>query len=250
MTAYLAHHYDLPLITVDNQHRLRYVKYEFPSEWELDQAVTKNIIRAMVPRPDVSLVTAFLFGETRNDRTFLFPPILRREVLELDPEPGDHVLVYVTSAFASLLTELRRFGRERFHVFGYDRSEQDGVLAFQPFSKQGFLRSLATAKAVIGTAGFTLISESLYLQKPYLALPMRGQFEQQLNAYQLDQLGYGKGVDEVNAEAIGDFLYRIPDYKSRLAAYQAGDNSAIKAKLDELLVDNAAEARQFHRARV
>ena len=31
MTAYLAHHYDIPLITIDNQHRMRYVEYECPA---------------------------------------------------------------------------------------------------------------------------------------------------------------------------------------------------------------------------
>ena len=30
MTAYLANHYDLPLITIDNQHRLRYMSYPCP----------------------------------------------------------------------------------------------------------------------------------------------------------------------------------------------------------------------------
>ncbi len=40
------------------------------------------MIRAMVPQPDVSLVTTFYIGRVTNDRTFLFRPILRREVVE------------------------------------------------------------------------------------------------------------------------------------------------------------------------
>ena len=192
MTAYLARHYEIPLITIDNQHRMRYLKYDCPHDMIVESRVTKNIIRAMVPRPDVSLVTTFFFGETQNDRTFLFPPILRREVLQLNPQRGEHILVYVTSGFPTLLEELGRCTRESFFVYGYDRSDRDGVLTFKPFSKEGFLQDLGTAKAVIATAGFTLISEALFLRKPYLALPMQGQFEQQLNAFQLDQLGYGK----------------------------------------------------------
>ena len=31
-----------------------------------------------------------------NQRTFLFPLILRREVLDLESRRGDHILVYVT----------------------------------------------------------------------------------------------------------------------------------------------------------
>lgn len=249
MTAYLAHHYDIPLISIDNQHRMRYIRYDCPSGLELESQVTKNIIRAMVPRPDVSLVTTFSFGQVRNERTFLFPPILRQDVLSQQAETGEHILVYVTSGFESLLDELREFGRESFYVYGYDKSEQDGVLTYKPFSKDGFLQDLASAKAVIATAGFTLMSEALYLKKPYLALPMQGQFEQQLNGYQLGQLGYGKSVDEVTTESIGDFLYRLPDFEARLEGYQAGDNSGIKSKLDKLLADEGALVRQFQHAR-
>ena len=53
------------------------------------------------------LVTTFFFGDVKNDRTFLFPPILRREVLELRPTRDDVVLVYATQAFESLLERLR-----------------------------------------------------------------------------------------------------------------------------------------------
>jgi len=249
MTAYLAHHYRTPLITLDNQHRMRYLEYDCPPDRQLESQVTENIIRAMVPWPDVSLVTAFCQGDVRNNRTFVFPPILRREVLALQPTDGRHTLVYVTSGFDTLLTELQQFPREQFHVYGYNRDDREGVLTFKPFSKQSFLDDLASAQAVIATAGFTLISEALALHKPYLALPMRGQFEQELNAFQLAQLGFGKNAPEVSSEVIGDFLYRLPDFRAHLKRYEPSDNRAIKAKLDELLADDCRLARQFHNAR-
>jgi uncharacterized protein (TIGR00661 family) len=40
----------------------------------------------------------------------------------------------------------------------------------------------------MATAGFTLISEALHLKKPYLALPMIGQFEQAINAVFLEEM--------------------------------------------------------------
>jgi len=249
MTAYLANHYDLPLITVDNQHRMRYVRYQSPPGMDLDRQMTKTIIRAMVPRPDVSLVTAFCFGELKNQRTFLFPPILRREVLALQPRIGHHILVYATQAFSSLLDVLREFRREQFLVYGYGARDPEGPLEFRPFSKEEFLDDLSTAKAVIATAGFTLISEALALRKPYLALPMEGQFEQQLNAFQLQMLGYGRDCQDLTPEIIGDFLYRLPDFQRQLADYRPGDNREIKEKLDELLADDCARAREFHALR-
>jgi len=249
MTAYLASHFDLPLITIDNQHRMRYVDYECPAELKFESRVTRGIIRAMVPRPDVSLATVFAFDETTNDRTFLFPPILRREVLQRQPTTGDHLLVYLTGGFESFVDQLRSFDRETFFVYGSGREGVDGCLRYRPFSGDGFLDDLAGARAVLATAGFTLISESLYLRKPYLALPMQGQFEQQLNGFQLQRLGYGVSVDEPSQEAVGNFLYRLPDYRQRLQTYIAADNSAILAKLDELLDDGCAQARAYHARR-
>ena len=246
MTAYLAGQCDLPLITVDNQHRLRYMHYPCPRHLRRDKVLTRNIIRAMVPRPDVSLVTTFFYGEPLNDHTFLFPPILRREVLELQPVRGEHILVYLTGGFETFLSKLTELKRERFVVYGDDRSAVEGPLEYKPFSRTEFLRDLAGCKAVMATAGFTLMTEAMHLRKPYLALPMRGQFEQEINAYFLDRLGYGRSLKRPIARAIGDFLYRLPDYESRLEEYDSKNNAGIETRIDSLLENGCEQARKHH----
>ena len=246
MTAYLASHYDLPLITIDNQHRIRYMTYPCPSRLQNERRMTVNIIRAMVPRPDISLVTTFYYGEAKNERTLFFPPILREDVLSLQPEFKSHILVYLTSGFESFLKILKNFNREQFLVYGYDRSDRDGSIVYKRFSEHGFLEDLASCKAVMATAGFTLMTESFYLRKPYLALPMRGQFEQELNAFWMAKLNYGINLRRIRSEAVGNFLYRLPDFRKRLDDYHAADNSAIKVKLGELLENNCALAKEYH----
>ncbi|MEW6072303.1 MAG: glycosyltransferase family protein [Planctomycetota bacterium] len=52
MAAYLAHREDLPLVTIDNQHLMRYVSHPRPARLRKDALVTETIIRAIVPRPD------------------------------------------------------------------------------------------------------------------------------------------------------------------------------------------------------
>ena len=249
MTAYLANHYNLPLITIDNQHRIRYMTYPCPARLQTERRMTVSIIRAMVPRPDVSLVTTFYRGKSKNNRSFFFPPILREEVLSLQASKGGHILVYLTSGFESFLKMLKSFSRERFLVYGYDRSDQDGSIVYKHFSKVGFLEDLASCKAVMATAGFTLMTEAFYLRKPYLALPMRGQFEQELNAFWMAKLNYGINLRRVRSETIGNFLYRVLDFEEELNDYHAADNSAIKAMLGELLENNCALAKKFHSKR-
>ena len=78
MTAYLASSQRVPLVTLDNQHRMRYLVHPIPDRMRANAALTKTVIRAMVPRPVVSLVTTFFFDEPSNDHTLLFPPIVRQ----------------------------------------------------------------------------------------------------------------------------------------------------------------------------
>lgn len=244
-TAYLANHYNLPLITIDNQHRMRYMQYEIPPEFRKDAFITETIIRAMIPRPWVSLITTFHRGALKNDRSFLFPPILRQAVLDLKPTKDEHILVYVTSGFDSLLEVLKQFPRETFRVYGYDKEERDGNLHFRPFSQDGFLQDLANSKAVVATAGFTLISEALYLRKPILAFPMQGQFEQHLNAYMLHEQGYGAESPGPDANTLAAFLYRLPDYEAALADYPDDGCREIQEKLDELLANDLEVLRRY-----
>ena len=249
MTAYLAEYFEIPLITIDNQHRMRYVEYEVPPNREAEAKLIRRLIRVMVPWPSVSLITAIAPGKLTNDRSFLFPPLVSQDVRDLSSGDDGHILVYLTSGFDSLLPILKTYARERFIVYGYDRAEQDDNLSFQLASRQGFLDHLARCKAVIATAGFTLISEALYLGKPYLAMPMSGQFEQELNAFQLARLGYGAAMSELNDTAIGDFLYRLPEYRERLADYDRDASLGIKTKLLELVADDGALAAEYKRRR-
>lgn len=249
MCAYLANHYELPLITIDNQHRLRYMKYEYPPSLKNDRHLAVGIIRAMIPKPDVSLVTTFYFGDLKNQRTFLFPPLLRKQVRDIKPKKQNHVLVYLTSGFEKFVEMLRKFPREQFLVYGQGDNGTQGNLTFKAPSTNGFLEDLATCKAVMATAGFTLITESLYLKKPYLALPMDGQFEQAINAIFLEKINCGVNLQQLQPTGIGDFLYRLPDFEKALDEQPLFDNSPLLEKLDALLANDVQEARRFHRER-
>lgn len=252
MTAYLARHEGLPLVSIDNQHRMRYMRLPHIPGLEREARVTRAVVRAMVPSPDAALVTTFWFGETTRARTFLFPPILRREVRELEVTPaerGEHVLVYFTRGYESFQALLPRFPRERFVVYGTGREGSEGNLVLRAPSQAGFLRDLAGSRAVVATAGFTLMTEAMFLGKPVLALPMGGQFEQELNAHLLAELGYGINGREAREETLAAFLYRLPELRERLAGYPRGDEGALFERLDALVADGAAGAREMRRRR-
>ncbi len=247
MTAYLAWMRGVPLISLDNQHRMRYMESPCPPGLDRDRRMTELVIRLLVPRPTVSLVTTFYFAGVKNDHTFLFPPILREDVRAIAPGRGEHVHVYLSFGFDSFVELLRGETREHFILYGYDRDDTEGNITYRKFSREGFLRDMASSKAIVATAGFTTLTEGLYYRKPYMTLPMKGQFEQQLNGYLLQELGYGLNAPRPDADALRFFLNSLSDFEGNLAAYRSEDNSAIEAKLDELLVDDCAELKRFGR---
>ncbi len=246
-TAYLSNHYHLPLITLDNQHRMRYMNINHPKKLNKDAFITKAVIRGIVPHPWVSLVTSFHFGEVTNDRTFVFPPILRESILDLTPTQENHILVYVTKGFDSLLDVLSQFTNEKFIVYGYNKNQSSGNCQFKTFSSDGFAKDLSSTKAVIATAGFTLMTESLHLGKPYLAFPMQGQFEQHLNALMLERQGLGCYCDKPDCSTVNTFLQTLPSYTEKLQNYPQNGNEVIQDKLDQLLANNMEELMAFQR---
>ncbi len=249
LTAYLANYYRIPLISIDNQHTIRYQEYPCPNELKASALLTENIVRAIVPRPCYSLITTFCQGALKNKRSCIVHPLLKESILDLKPQTKDHILVYVTHGFDSLIDLLKLFKRETFYVYGQKGKSVEGNVHFMEPSKNVFGNLLATAKAVIGTSGFTLMSEAFFLKKPFLATPMQGQFEQELNAIIADDLGYGANMPQPDQMIMAAFLYNLPELTANLENYTGCGNKAVADKLDELLADNMKLLKEYHHKR-
>lgn len=224
----------IPLISIDNQHLLTHAEFYHPDKYRRDAIAARVITRLMLLGPEAYLITSFFEPEKVKRKTFLFPPILRKEVLKAEKEEKDHVLVYSTFGFEKIIDVLKRINR-KFVVYGFNKEEEKGNILFRKRSEKGFLDDLAKSSAVIANAGFALISEALYLEKPYLALPIKGHFEQVLNAFYLEKFGYGVKQDFIDDKKIESFLNKLSYYRENLKKYKKQDNSAIFKKIDELI---------------
>ncbi|HST10667.1 MAG TPA: MJ1255/VC2487 family glycosyltransferase [Terriglobales bacterium] len=234
ITCHLGHKLRLPIIAIDNQHLLTDAEITYPRECRKEATAAKLVTRLMTPRADAYLVISFFEAPLKKKTTFLFPPILREEVRQVRPSEGDYVLVYVTSQAGDLVDVLRTV-RQKFVCYGFNREGTDGNLDFRQPTLDGFLRDLSNCRAIVANAGFSLISEALYLSKPYLAWPVKRQFEQVFNAYYIGEKGYGAYWDDLNKERVESFLFNLDSYREKLAGYPRGDNSALFAKLDQLI---------------
>ena len=122
---------------------------------------------------------------------------------------------------------------EQFIIYGYDEEKQDSNLKFKKTGMH-MLKDLGTTKAVIASAGFTLLSEALYLKKPYFAIPLRGQFEQTMNALFLKQSGYGTFSEDPSLNDLRHFLHKLSRYRKKLRSYKSDPQGAINV-LDKIL---------------
>jgi uncharacterized protein (TIGR00661 family) len=226
----------LPIIAIDNQHCLTNADVSYPKKYRRDAAAAKMVTRFMVPGANAYLVISFFSAAVIRPKTFLFPPILRESILKAKPHEGGRILVYVTSP-APALAQILRSVRGSFVAYGFAREGQEGNVLYKKPSLDRFVADLVSAKAVIASAGFSLVTEALHLGKPYLAVPVEHQFEQIFNAYWLDKAGYGAYWDELNKERVESFLYNLPHFRERLTHYPRHGNDALLAKLDALISD-------------
>lgn len=234
LTCHLGHRLSLPVISIDNQHCLTNAAVSYPRKYRRDAAAAKLVTRLMTPHADAYLVLSFFPALVRKRNTFLFPPLLRQEILSAKPTRAEHVLVYVTSP-ASAIAKILNSVRCRFIAYGFGRDGQDGNILYKKPSLDGFFTDLLSARAIVANSGFSLVTEALHLGKPYLAVPVSHQFEQVFNAYWLQKSSYGAYWQELNKERVESFLYNLPVYSETLAKYPRQGNGALFDKLDALI---------------
>jgi len=224
----------IPIISIDNQHMITDTKIEYPNKYTSDALKTKAVINLFVVNAKAHIITTFFSAKVLKKKSILVPPILRREIFDIKPKDSGYMLVYLTYKFDKMIDILKSINK-KFIVYGFNIDKIDSNITFKKASFEGFINDLATCECVLANAGFTLITESLYLHKPYLAYPVKHQFEQVLNAYYLDKMGYGKYWDEISKEKIESFLYNTDIYKKKLLSYKKNNNKKLFQTVDRLI---------------
>jgi uncharacterized protein (TIGR00661 family) len=197
----------LPLMCFNHQQILTHTRYEVPRRYAWDAWVARVVINTVMPKqPEHVLLSSFFYPPLRHEQgATLVPPILRAAVRDMEPSTGDHVLVYHNdpTGVVGLIETMQALSEYRFIAYNFDPPPDAARtmpnVQFKDPEIDGFLVDLASAKAVVSTAGFTLISEALYLGKPLLVMPNGGIFEQTLNALYLKRENLGEAI-----------MYRIP----------------------------------------
>jgi uncharacterized protein (TIGR00661 family) len=238
----------IPLVCVDNIHMIDRCRHDHgivDGAWE-DFRIACAVTHAMVPPAGDYVVTTFFRPPLLHGRTTLVPPIVRPAIVEARPVRGDHLLVY--SAGSDALVDALRVCGMPCRVYGMrdgpEAGTSSGAIEFRPHSVDGFLEDLVSARGVITGGGFSLLSEAVYLGKPVLSVPVRGQFEQLMNARYLAREGFGLCAPAIDTATVTAFLGRLDELHGRLEGYVQDGNAEALDVIEQRVTAAGAETRR------
>lgn len=224
---------NIPLISLDNIHMITQTKIDYPKKHLGEMLKAKGVIKTYVVNPKVHILTSFFYPKVRpRKNAVIYPPIIREDILKLEPQNGNHIIVYQTSRESvKLVQKLKSLKNEKFIVYGFNKNEIDENLTYKEFNEDEFYDDLASSKAVICNGGFTFISEAIHLKKPIYSVPAIGNFEQTLNGFYVQKLGYGEYHEVMSAQKVNNFLKRLPTYQEKLNKVKKTNNDGIVNEL-------------------
>jgi uncharacterized protein (TIGR00661 family) len=232
---------EIPHVSVDHQHFL--VSFDLSSLSRLLRLKAELLARS---------IRLFCSGQRRTIvSAFFFPPLrptgaavtragvlLRREVQTAVPEEGQHFVAYVRRrAPRQVLESLAAFGA-RVHVYGHEQQGRSGNLHFFNIEPVRFAEDLARSRALISSAGNQVVGEALALNKPVLAYPEPGNWEQEINAHFLEESGTGRALsaERWSKARLCAFADELPQLASRIRPDLMNGNAvvlrAIEAELN------------------
>ncbi|GAB5407874.1 MAG: glycosyltransferase family protein [Balneolaceae bacterium] len=154
---------------------------------------------------------------------FIEPPIIRKQIKDLNPSSGDHITVYLPAfdheTLCSVFNTIRQI---QWHIFSpsCDKEYQKGNVVVKPIGKETFLRSFESCLGVVSSTGFETTSEAMFLGKKLLTIPIKNQYEQLCNAAALEELG-GKIIYSLD----GTFKSKAEDWLKNSIALHLPETS-------------------------
>lgn len=237
----------VPCLSLDHQHIVTSCRHSLPPELLFDAFLQGLTPRYLFSPTEANLIISFYAPPVRGGlNARVAPPILRRQVLELEASDAGHILVYQSNSTSGALLDLLRAGSRTAYVYGFGRdSGRDGNIVFMRKSEEQFLELLAASAYVVMGGSHTLMSEALFLGKPVLSLPLEGMIEQRLNTLYLDRLGYGREarMGRLSPGLLRAFEDDLPHFRARSAQCRGNfcGNELVYGLIDRFIADGALQ---------
>lgn len=229
ISAQLAYATCSPLVTSDQQSK--FMGYVFPSIGGYSRIEECSRLSLFFPKADLRIACSFYKVPHAKDPKFsvkLIPAIIRPEISAIDPNSlfstcSGEIVVYLSpygptrQTLDEICETLGQFAEEQFVIYCKDRpvNRISTNISFRTFDLVGFPNVISEAKAVITTAGHTLLSELLYLRKPIYTVPL-DTFDQHICVQIIETNKLGMGRECISYDDLRVFLRNLELYTSKI----------------------------------
>lgn len=238
-TQRVANEEKVPLLSLDHYGLYAYCDWDMPAYYRLQKGLASAVYKTYMGNADRIIVSSFYPANPKDKRVFVVGPIVRNEVKRATPTRGDHLLVYLNNGpdrfareFESCLIE----SGYKLHVYSTGKTGDLQNLTFLPVDPIGFVRDLASCRAVICSAGNQLIGETLWLRKPVLAIP-EDTIDQRLNALGIEtiEVGMTACIDEITTTTLECFLKNEQAYAENCKKYARDSSGEVATMVNRFL---------------
>ncbi|MES2679899.1 MAG: glycosyltransferase family protein [Bacteroidota bacterium] len=202
------------MICVAHQYIYFHPEFEFPDGRWMDKMAIKFFTGLTAKGSSKNLALSFYKIHTNNEEVTIVPPLLRKEIFELETKHDDFYLVYLVNSgyFEEVLewhknnlsVELHCFTDqpEKLHAaYSFDKTK----LFVHPINDTLFLEMMSKARGLASSAGFESVCEAMYLGKPVLMVPIQGHYEQFCNSRDAFKAGAGIFSDKFDLSKLANF---------------------------------------------
>ncbi len=227
----------IPLVCIAHQYIYLHPDYIFPEGKSMDKFAIKFYTRLTSYKAQKKLALSFYpIADYPKESVVASPPLLRKEVFNLETSESDFLLVYfVNSGYAD---DIKKWHKQNpgvvMHCFSDNKElakQSENNLHFHALDDQKFLQFMSHCKGLVSTAGFESICEAKYLGKPVFMVPVEGNYEQFCNAHDACKTGTGLRDTVFN---IDRFMAYLPEHPKNNVDYKKWVDSAEVKLLEEL----------------
>lgn len=240
-----------PMVCIAHQYSFLHPGYQFPPDAHLVELFMLRFFTRLTCL-GASKILALSLRDMQPARGItIVPPLLRQEVLALEPRRGSYLHGYLLrSSYApQVIAWHRRHPDVEMHFFWDKRDAQeqttfDGNLHFHRLDDQLFLRYMSCARAYATTAGFESVCEAIYLDKPLLMVPTH--IEQMCNAHDTLLMATGVSANAFDLDRLLALADRLPVHNG---VFRHWVHQADHIFIEQLSQPIPSRARPFQRLR-
>lgn len=202
------------MVCLAHQYVYLHPDFEFPEGRFLDKLAIKFYTRITAHGSSKNLGLSFYKIHTHDHEVVIVPPLLRREVFDLQPAASEFYLVYLVNRgyFEEVLNWHKAHPDTEIHCFTdqpdlirRDYEFDSSRLHVNAINDRLFLDLMSKAKGLDSTAGFESVCEAMYLGKPVLMVPIAGHYEQFCNSRDAYKAGAGIFADSFDLEKLRNY---------------------------------------------